>query len=72
MVHEYIMHSELENILTTDSVDSGLDMDLIWCGLLEVETEQRLTIYFGHCERDNFSTPPNNIWKSKNSYQGLF
>jgi hypothetical protein len=61
LMHQHSVNSELENILTTDSVDDGLDVDLIWCGLLEVETLQRVTISLGHCERDSFSTPPNNV-----------
>jgi hypothetical protein len=38
MVHQHMLFSQLENILTTDSLDDGLDVDLIWCGLLEVQT----------------------------------
>jgi hypothetical protein len=29
---------QLENNLTTDSVDDGLDVGLTWCGLLEVQS----------------------------------
>jgi hypothetical protein len=42
-----IILSQLENILTTDSVDDGFDEDLTWCGLIEVQTLQHVTIRFG-------------------------
>lgn len=41
------MGSELENILTTDSADDGLHVDVTWRGLLEVETKNHVTIRFG-------------------------
>jgi hypothetical protein len=36
VVHQHIMLFHLENVLLTDLVDEGLDIDLIWCGFLEV------------------------------------
>lgn len=38
---------EFENISMTDSVDDGLHVDLIWRGLLEVESKNDVTIRFG-------------------------
>jgi len=38
VVHQHIMLFQLENVLLTDLVDDVLDIDLIWCGLLEVQT----------------------------------
>jgi hypothetical protein len=42
-----IILSQLENILKTDSVDDGFDEGLTWCGLIEVQTLQHVTIRIG-------------------------
>jgi hypothetical protein len=65
MAHQHLMRFQLENILT-NSVDDGLDVDLIMAW-----SPRHVTIRFGHWERDNFSTPPNNSSRPRNSYQGL-
>lgn len=46
-----------------------LDVDLISCSLLRAEIlTYYVTIFLGHCERENFSTLLNNSWRSGNSY----
>ena len=57
VVHQHIMHFQLEDVFLTDLVDDGLDIGLIWYGVASLKSRHTdVTIHFVELRKRTFST----------------